>query len=47
MTNPRPLTDAEIVALYLARDESAVEHTALMEAMADMGYTITETKASE
>ena len=36
MTNPRPLTDAprgalsdaEIVALYLARDESAVEHTA-------------------
>ena len=28
MTNPRPLTDAEIVALYLARDESAVDHTA-------------------
>ena len=28
MTHPRPLTDAEIVALYLARDESAVEHTA-------------------
>ncbi|MBR2353724.1 MAG: RNA polymerase sigma factor [Clostridia bacterium] len=28
MTSPRPLTDAEIVALYLARDESAVEHTA-------------------
>ena len=28
MTNPRPLTDSEIVALYLARDESAVEHTA-------------------
>ena len=36
MTNPRPLTDAprgalsdaDIVALYLARDESAVEHTA-------------------
>ena len=28
MSTPRPLTDAEIVALYLARDESAVEHTA-------------------
>ena len=28
MSNPRPLTDAEIVSLYLARDESAVEHTA-------------------
>ena len=28
MTNPRPLTDSEIVALYLARDESAIEHTA-------------------
>ena len=36
MTNPRPLTDAprgalsdaDIVALYLARDESAIDHTA-------------------
>ena len=28
MSHHRPLTDAEIVALYLARDESAVEHTA-------------------
>ena len=28
MTNPRPLTDSEIVALYLARDESAIDHTA-------------------
>ncbi|MBP3666526.1 MAG: sigma-70 family RNA polymerase sigma factor [Clostridia bacterium] len=28
MSTPRPLTDAEIVALYLARDESAVDHTA-------------------
>ena len=28
MSRPRPLTDAEIVALYLARDESAVDHTA-------------------
>ena len=28
MSDPRPLTDSEIVALYLARDESAVEHTA-------------------
>ncbi len=28
MSNTRPLTDAEIVALYLARDESAVDHTA-------------------
>ena len=28
MSTPRPQTDAEIVALYLARDESAVEHTA-------------------
>ncbi len=28
MTTPRPLTDAEIVSLYLARDESAVDHTA-------------------
>ena len=28
MTSSRPLTDAEIVDLYLARDESALEHTA-------------------
>jgi RNA polymerase sigma-70 factor (ECF subfamily) len=28
MSTPRPLTDAEIVALYLARDESAIDHTA-------------------
>lgn len=27
MTGSHPLTDAEIVALYLARDESALEHT--------------------
>ena len=28
MSGPHPLTDADIVALYLARDESALEHTA-------------------
>ena len=28
MSNPQPLTDAEIVALYLARDETAIEYTA-------------------
>ena len=28
MTSSRPLTDAEIIALYFDRDESAVEHTA-------------------
>ena len=27
MSNPRPLTDAEIVALYLSRNEAAIEHT--------------------
>ena len=28
MTDSRPLTDAEIIALYFSRDEAAVEHTA-------------------
>ena len=27
MSHPRPLTDAEIVALYLSRNEAAIEHT--------------------
>ena len=27
MSTPRPLTDAEIVALYLSRNEAAIEHT--------------------
>ncbi|MBQ9151464.1 MAG: hypothetical protein IJX72_04375 [Clostridia bacterium] len=28
MSQPKILTDAEIVSLYLARDESAIDHTA-------------------
>ena len=28
MTDSRPLTDAEIIALYFSRDEAALEHTA-------------------
>ena len=27
MSTPRPLTDAEIVALYLSRNEAAIDHT--------------------